>query len=105
MAKPSKKIKLSPNLKPFISRVVRNGLAQQAFALRIGYPVGGCVQRGVKRGMTKGARLQVFRECAKQAKTVSVRSGIDELAPLSPQQRRDKLVAARTSYIVERATA
>ena len=61
-------IKLSKNMKPFISRVVRNGRVQRAFAEQIGRPVGSCVASKVKTGMSGAAIHEVVRSCAKSAK-------------------------------------
>jgi hypothetical protein len=51
--KPGRRIKLSKNLKPFISRVVRDGKVQKAFTNKIGHNVGGCVRETIIPG-TKG---------------------------------------------------
>lgn len=61
-------IKLSVNLKPFISRVSRNGAVQKAFAEEIGRPVGGCVASGVHTGMSSSAIHKVARDCAKSVR-------------------------------------
>ena len=61
----SRKIKLSVNLKPFVSRVVRNGRVQIAFAEQIGKPVGACVRSGVRAGMSGAEIHRVARDCAK----------------------------------------
>lgn len=61
----SRKIKLSVNLKPFVSRVVRNGRVQRAFAEQIGKPVGACVRSGVRTGMSGAEIHEVARGCAK----------------------------------------
>jgi hypothetical protein len=58
-------IKLSKNMKPFVSRVVRDGRIQKAFAEQIGRPVGGCVRSGVHAGMSGAAIHKVARDCAK----------------------------------------
>lgn len=68
MAGPNRVIKLSKNMKPFISRVVRNGKVQKAFAEQIGRPVGGCVAAKVKKGMSGAAIHEVTRNCAKAVK-------------------------------------
>ena len=61
-------IKLSVNLKPFVSRVSRNGRVQRAFAEQIGRPVGGCVAGGVHAGMSGGAIRRVVKDCAKSVR-------------------------------------
>ena len=68
MAGPTRVIKLSKNMKPFISRVVRDGRVQRAFAEQIGKPVGACVASKVKPGMSGAAIHEVTRQCAKSAK-------------------------------------
>jgi len=68
MAKPSRKIKLSKNLRPFVSRVVRDGKVQKAFANQIGKTVGSCVRSGVKPGMSGAEIRKVVTDCAKSAK-------------------------------------
>lgn len=68
MAGPTRVIKLSKNMKPFISRVVRDGRVQRAFTEQIGKPVGACVASKVKPGMSGAAIHEVTRECAKSAK-------------------------------------
>ena len=70
MVKPSRRIKLSKNMRPFVSRVVRNGAVQIAFAEQIGRPVGGCVASRVRPGMSGAHIHNIARECAKQAKGV-----------------------------------
>lgn len=68
MAKAARIIKLSKNMRPFVSRVVRDGKVQKAFAAQIGEPVGACVRGGVSRGMSGAAIRQVVRDCAKGKK-------------------------------------
>lgn len=63
-----RKIKLSKNMKPFVSRVVTDGKVQKAFAEQIGRPVGGCVASGVRAGMSGAAIHDVVRDCAKSAR-------------------------------------
>jgi hypothetical protein len=58
-------IKLSVNLKPFVSRVSRNGRVQQAFAAQIGHPVGQCVRGAVHAGMSGAAIHKAVKDCAK----------------------------------------
>jgi len=48
--KPGRRIKISKNLRPFVSRVVREGRVQKAFTEKIGRPVGGCVRNTILPG-------------------------------------------------------
>lgn len=59
-----RKIKLSKNLKPFVSRVVRDGRVQKAFAEQIGRPVGACVASKVHKGMSGVEIHKIAKECA-----------------------------------------
>lgn len=61
----ARRIKLSVNLRPFVSRVVRAGRVQRAFAEQIGRPVGACVRSGVRAGMSGAEIHRVARDCAK----------------------------------------
>jgi len=63
-----RKIKLSKNLKPFVSRVVRDGKAQKEFAKNIGKPVGQCVKSKVTKGMTGKQIHDIAKDCAKPYK-------------------------------------
>jgi len=58
-------IKLSKNIKPFVSRVVRNGRIQKSFAEKIGHPVGACVKAGVRKGMSGAEIHKIASNCAK----------------------------------------
>lgn len=73
VTKTSRKIKLSKNLRPFVSRVVRDGRVQRAFAAQIGAPVGACVAAGVKKGMSGAAIHDVVRKCAKAKKGTTLK--------------------------------
>lgn len=64
----ARRIKLSVNMRPFVSRVVRDGRVQRAFAEQIGNPVGGCVAAGVHAGMTGAQIHRVAKDCAKSVK-------------------------------------
>ena len=66
MAKTSRRFKVSVNLRPFISRVVRDGRVQRAFAEKLGKKVGACVAEKVKKGMSWAEVKNVVRECAKK---------------------------------------
>lgn len=68
MAKPTRKIKLSVNMRPFVSRVVTNGKVQKAFGAQIGTPVGKCVFDKVRKGMSGAEIHKIARECAKSKK-------------------------------------
>ena len=56
------------NMRPFVSRVSRNGAVQRAFAEQIGRPVGGCVASRVHRGMSGGEIHKIARDCAKSVR-------------------------------------
>lgn len=66
-------IKLSKNLKPFVSRVVRDGAVQKAFGEQIGKPVGACVKGKVKEGMSGAAIHKIVKDCAKPYKGKKLR--------------------------------
>jgi hypothetical protein len=68
MPKAARRIKLSKNMKPFVSRVVRAGKVQRAFAEQIGHPVGKCVAGKVNVGMSGAEIHEIARECAKGVK-------------------------------------
>ena len=73
MAKKSgqRKIKLSKNLKPFVSRVVRDGPAQRAFTDNIGHPVGACVSGALKDHFDEfdGDQVhEIVKDCASGVK-------------------------------------
>lgn len=61
----SRRIKLSVNLRPFVSRVVTSGRVQKAFAEQIGHPVGACVKDNVHAGMNIGDIRKAVANCAK----------------------------------------
>lgn len=67
MVKQGRKIKLSQNLRPFVSRVVRDGKVQRAFKKMVA-PVNACVASGVKKGMSGAAIRKVVRDCGKKIK-------------------------------------
>ena len=48
--KPGRRIKISKNLRPFVSRVVREGRVQKAFTDKIGHNVGKCVRETILPG-------------------------------------------------------
>lgn len=64
----ARRIKLSKNMKPFVSRVVTDGRVQVAFAEKIGRPVGACVAGKVKAGMSGAEIHDIARACAKPYK-------------------------------------
>lgn len=68
MAKSSRRIKLSKNMKPYVGRVVRDGKVQRAFADQIGRPVGACVAAKVHDKMTGAEIHEIATECAKSVK-------------------------------------
>lgn len=61
----ARRIKLSKNMRPFVSRVVRDGRVQKAFAEQIGRPVGGCVAGKVHSGMSGVEIHKIATECAR----------------------------------------
>ena len=61
----ARRIKLSKNMKPFVSRVVRDGRVQRAFGDQIGRPVGGCVAGKVHKGMSGAEIHAIAKDCAK----------------------------------------
>lgn len=75
MVKPSRRIKLSKNMKPFVSRVVRDGAAQRAFTENIGHKTGKCVSGKVREGMTGAEIHDIAKECAPKKGTVTYTVG------------------------------
>ena len=71
----SYRIKLSSKMRPFVTRVVRNGQVQKNFAERIGRPAGACVRGSVKKGMTPAAIKKVVADCGRAQKGKTVRVG------------------------------
>lgn len=69
----SYKIKLSPKMRPFVSRVVRNGQVQRNFTERIGRPAGACVRANVKKGMSQAAIRKTVGDCGKAQRGKSVK--------------------------------
>lgn len=68
MGSGARRIKLSKNMRPFVSRVVRDGKIQKAFGDQIGSPVGACVAGKVSKGMSGAEIHKIARECAKPYK-------------------------------------
>ncbi len=68
--KASRVIKLSKNMRPFISRIVRDGRVQHAFAEKIGRPAGACVAGKVTKGMSGHAIHAIAKECTRQYKGI-----------------------------------
>lgn len=68
MAKAGRRIKLSKNMVPFVSRVVRDGKVQKAFGEQIGKPVGACVASRVSKGMSGAEIHKIARDCAREYK-------------------------------------
>lgn len=54
-------------LTPFVSRVVRDGKVQKAFAEQIGKKTGACVKAGVHKGMGGGEIKEVVAKCGRDA--------------------------------------
>jgi hypothetical protein len=65
MAKSGRIIKISENGNLFVSRVVRHGAVQRAFAEQIGKVAGACVRSGVHAGMGRGEIRDVVKKCGK----------------------------------------
>ncbi len=66
-----RKLKLSKNMKPYISTVSTNGPIQVAFGEQIGKPVGACVASKTKGkiGELSGSQMHnIVRGCAKDSK-------------------------------------
>ena len=61
----TRRIKLSKNMKPFVSRVVTDGKIQRAFGEQIGRPVGACVAGKVHSGMSGAEIHTIASDCAK----------------------------------------
>jgi len=57
--KPGRRIKISKNVKPFVSRVVREGRVQKAFTEKIGHNVGKCVRNTILPGTSGYSGKQV----------------------------------------------
>lgn len=68
MASGQRTIKLSKNIKPFVSRVVRDGKVQKAFGAQIGRPVGACVKGKVAKGMSGAQIHKIAKDCAASAR-------------------------------------
>jgi hypothetical protein len=58
---------VSKNMRPFVSRVVRDGAVQKAFANQIGKPVGGCAASIVRAGMSGKVVHGIAKLCSRQA--------------------------------------
>ena len=65
--KAGRRIKISKNMRPFVSRVVRDGDVQNAFGTQIGGPVGGCVKSNVRAGMSGKVIHGIAKLCSRQA--------------------------------------
>jgi len=55
-------------LRIFVSRAVRDGKVQKAFAKQIGEPVGACVRGAVHKGMSAEDIKKAVADCAKGKK-------------------------------------
>lgn len=87
MGKSGRKIKLSKNLKPFVSRVSRGGAVQQAFKAKIGDPVGKCVATSVTFGMTTGQVKAQLKKCSE----LGAKSLGSEFISMSDPDRKRKV--------------
>ena len=74
-------IKLSPNMRPYVARVIRGGLSQRAFANVVGRPAGACVKAaGSLRGKSQTEIRRIVGDCGRaQAGAGKVRSEIARL--------------------------
>lgn len=70
MVKAARIIKLSKNMRPFVSRVVRNGEQQKWFAQNVGGPVTACIRSkgGYNRGVKAQEKRRIFVECGRTVK-------------------------------------
>jgi len=66
-------IKLSRNLKPFVSRVVTSGEVQKRFAEQYGKPIGNCVKANVHKGMSQSEIHDVVRKCSERFRGTPMR--------------------------------
>lgn len=62
-------------MKPFVSRVVRDGAAQKAFTANIGHKTGQCVAGKVREGMTGAEIHDIAKSCAPKKGTVTYNVG------------------------------
>ncbi len=62
-----KVIKISKNLKPFLSRVTRYGETQRVFAEKYGRTVGGCVKANVREGMSGAEVHDIVKKCSQNS--------------------------------------
>ncbi len=93
----TRKLKLSKNMKPFISRVVTGGNVQEAFKESTGKPVGACVKAATdgKVGELTGAQIhKIASKCAKDhaAKTLNF-PGVIHNGPGAKLERARKRAA------------
>jgi len=74
-------IKLSPNMRPYVARVIRGGLSQRAFKNVVGSPAGACVRAaGSLRGKGQTEIRRIVGDCGKaQAGAGKVRAEIARL--------------------------
>jgi len=74
-------IKLSPNMRPYVARVIRGGLSQRAFKNVVGSPAGACVRAaGSLRGKSQTEIRKIVGDCGRaQAGTGKVRAEIARL--------------------------
>jgi len=76
--KPGRRIKISKNLRPFVSRVVREGRVQKAFTQKIGRNVGRCVRETILPGTSGYSGKQVHgvaKICAQPFKGTKLFAG------------------------------
>ena len=102
VSKSARRIKLSVNMRPFVSRVVRNGKRQIDFAVAIGEPVGQCVagQTKGKFDTFSGADIHsIAKECAAPYRGLSIKGAGSARYPA--ERRRAIIRGPRASEYFE----
>lgn len=92
MAKAGRRIKLSKNMVPFVSRVVRTGPAQVQFAEKIGKKVGSCVgdaTRGKSHFLHE--KIAILKACMRSA---GVKKGMT-IGTIDPNSYYNRLRAGK----------
>lgn len=97
MAGKTRRLKLSKNMKPFISRVVTEGPVQDAFKEQTGKPVGKCVSDKTKGkiGVLSGAQIhKIAKDCATSLAAKSLSGNFIHNGPNARIERARKKAAA-----------
>ena len=94
--KAGRRIKVSKNMRPFVSRVVRDGAVQKAFGSQIGGPVGGCVASNVRTGMSGRVVHGIAKLCSRQAVGTKL-----NLGGMGTSSRRARRTEATEFYEIE----